>query len=175
MTPKEVLVTSGFPRSGNTYLNYALKSLYYPNNEVNLNKHTVFAVEQSTKIMVPFRAPLDCIASWNNYPSNYGLDMDIKYYLRFYNYCINNPKVIFMNFDYFTTDLDYIKTKVKNNFDLDPVATPTVEEVKVYMVKDEKVINLPQNNQTLLNRIKEDLEQTPGYEQCVDLYRELVG
>jgi len=169
------LVTSGFPRSGNTYLNYALKSLYYPNSEVNLNSHTVAAIQESTKILVPFRSPIDCIASWNNYPSNYGLDMDIKYYLRFYNACLNNPKVIFMNFDHFTIDLNYIKTKVKDNFNLEPIATPTIEEIKALMLENEKSTNLPQNNQRLLNRIKEDLEETAGYEQCVNLYKELVG
>ncbi len=171
---KELLITSGFPRSGSTYLNQAINLLYYPEQEVNWNRHTVVAIENATTIMVPFRNPVDAIASWHKYPSNGQLDADIKYYIRFYKAVLDNlNKVVLMDFDYFTKDIDYIKDKVFKNFSISTNRYVTDAEVKQEMLKNGKEINLPQNNQDELDAVKKRLTQEPLFEECVSLYNQV--
>lgn len=168
---KDLLVTTGFPRSGNTYLNYSFRSLYYPEENPRLNFHSVSSMEKFDHLFIPFRNPVDCIGSWHNYPSNGQLDADIKYYLRFYRAVLENlHKLTLMDFNKFTTSLDYIKDKVKNSLDIDPVADPTDSQIKLAMVDDEKTINLPLNNKAELDAIKASLIEIPEFQECLELY-----
>ena len=141
------LITSAFPRSGSTYLNQALQLLYYPTKPVNENRHTIVAIEKADKIIVSFRNPKDSIASWHKYPSNGLLEADIKYYVRFYSYVLDNlNKVVLMDFDNFTQDIEYIKSQVSDNYNLTTDALVTNDEVKTAMLANGKEINLPRNN-----------------------------
>lgn len=172
---KELLITSGFPRSGSTYLNQTLNLLYYPNQEVNSNRHTVVAFEQANKIMVTFRNPVDAIASWQKYPSDGNLEADIKYYIRFYSAALDNlNKVVFMDFDYFTKDIDYIENKVFQNFSIKTNNYVTDAQVKEAMLANGKDINLPRNNKEELDKIKAELIQIPEFQDCIDLYNRLL-
>ena len=171
---KELLATSGFPRSGNTYLNQALNLLYYPKQEVNLNRHTVMAIENATKIIVAFRNPVDAIASWHNYPSGGQLESDIKFYIRFYSAVLDNiTKVVLMDFDYFTKDIDYIKDKVFKNYGLTASRFVTDEDVRQAMLANGKKINLPRNNKEELAQVKEELPNIEGFDKCLELYAQL--
>ena len=171
---KEFLITSGFPRSGSTYLNQALHLLYYPNEEPNWNRHTVVAIENSNKIIVPFRNPLDCIASWHNYPSEGILESDIKFYIRFHTAILSNlSKVVLMDFDFFTKDINYINDKVFKNFGITTSAYVTDDEIKQAMLANDKEINLPRNNQEELDLVKQALPSVAGFDQCVKLYNQL--
>jgi hypothetical protein len=168
------LITSGFPRSGSTYLNQALQLLYYPLEQVNENRHSVIAIEKSTKIMVPFRNPLDAIASWHRYPSDGILEEDIAYYIRFYSYVLDNlDKIVFMDFDLFTKDLEYIKSKVMDNFGILTQEVVTDAQVKEAMLLNNKEINLPQNNKDELDAVKFVLETLPEFQECVFMYATL--
>jgi hypothetical protein len=168
------LITSAYPRSGSTYLNQALQLLYYPTDPVNLNRHSVVAIEKSQKIMVPFRNPKDSIASWHKYPSNGLLEADIKYYVRFHSFVLGNlDKVILMNFDNFTQDIEYIKSQVSDNYNLTTDALVTNDEVKMAMLVNGKEINLPRNNKAELDLIKASLESMPEFTECIDLYARL--
>lgn len=84
-------------------------------------------------------------------------------------------KVVLMDFDLFTKDLQYIKIKVSDNYGLSTDSAATVEQIKESMLSSNKKINLPRNNQEELNAIKERLVQEPLFEQCVDLYNKLKG
>ena len=168
------LITSAFPRSGSTYLNQALQLLFYPSDSVNLNRHTVSSIEKSEKIIVPFRNPKDSIASWHKYPSNGLLEADIKYYVRFYSFVLGNlDKVVLMDFDNFTQEIEYIKSKVFDNYNLITNALVTNDEVKMAMLVNGKEINLPRNNKEELDLIKASLESMPEFNQCIDLYARL--
>lgn len=168
------LITSAFPRSGSTYLNQALQLLYYPTESVNLNRHSVVAIEKAEKIMVPFRNPKDSIASWHKYPSNGLLEADITFYIRFYSYVLDNlNKVVLMDFDKFTQDIEYIKSQVSINYNLTTDKLVTNDEVKMAMLVNGKEINLPRNNKAELDLIKASLESMPGFNQCIDLYARL--
>ena len=152
---KELLITSGFPRSGNTYLNQALNLLYYSEQEVNSNRHTVVAIDKSNRIIVPFRNPTDSIASWHNYPSGGNLESDVQFYIRFYSAVIDNlHKVVLMDFDYFTKDVDYTKDKVLKNFGIETNCFVTDSQVKEAMLANGKNINLPTHNQQQLSKTK---------------------
>jgi hypothetical protein len=171
---KELLITSGFPRSGSTYLNQVLNLLYYPDQEVNWNRHTVVAIEKTNRIMVTFRNPVDAIASWQKYPSFGKLEEDIKFYIRFYSAVLENlNKTVLMDFDFFTKDIDYIKDKVFKNFGIDTGRYVTDTQVKEAMLANGKDINLPRSNQEELEAVKQQLVNTPGFDQCVDLYNKL--
>jgi len=168
------LITSAFPRSGSTYLNQALQLLYYPTEEVNRNRHTTIAIEKSDKIMVPFRNPKDSIASWHKYPSNGLLEADIKFYVRFYSFVLSNlDKVVLMDFDNFTQDIEYIKSQVSDSYNLTTDALVTNDEVKMAMLVNGKEINLPRNNKAELDLIKASLESMPEFTECVDIYARL--
>lgn len=171
---KELLITSGFPRSGSTYLNRALNLLYYPEQEVNWNRHTVVAIEKTNKIIVTFRNPADAIASWHKYPSGGQLEADIKYYIRFYSAVLNNlNKVVLMDFDYFTKDIDYIKDKVFKNFGIETNRYITDTEIKEAMLANGKDINLPRDNQEELSLVRNNLISMDSYQECFSLYTEL--
>lgn len=171
---KELLITSGFPRSGSTYLNQAINLLYYPEQEVNWNRHTVIAIEKANKIIVPFRNPLDAIASWKNYPLESTLDQDIKFYIRFYKAVLDNlHKIVLMDFDYFTKDIDYIKDKVFKNFGIGTDNYVTDAQVKEAMLFNDKELNLPRNNKEELDAVKTELQGMAGFNECVELYNAL--
>lgn len=171
---KDLLITSGFPRSGSTYLNQAINLLYYPEQEVNWNRHTVVAIENATTVMVTFRNPVDAIASWHKYPSFGQLDADIKYYIRFYKAVLDNiKKVVLMDFDCFTKDIDYIKDKIFKNFGIGTDNYVTDAQVKEAMLANGKEINLPRNNQEELEAVKIALVETPEFQTCLDLYAQL--
>jgi len=171
---KELLITSGFPRSGSTYLNQAINLLYYPEQEVNWNRHTVIAIEKANKIIVPFRNPLDAIASWKTYPLESTLDQDIKFYIRFYKAVLDNlHKIVLMDFDYFTKDIDYIKDKVFKNFGIGTDNYVTDAQVKEAMLFNDKELNLPRNNKEELDAVKTELQGMAGFNECVELYNAL--
>lgn len=171
---KELLITSGYPRSGSTYLNQALNLLYYPERQVNLNEHTVITITNGNNIIVPFRKPLDAIASWKIYPLESTLDQDIKFYIRFHKAVLDNLyKVILMDFDYFTKDIDYIKNKVFKNFGIGTDNYVTDAQVKKAMLANGKEINLPRNNKEELDAVKAELQGMAGFNECVELYNAL--
>lgn len=171
---KDTLITSGYPRSGSTYINQALNLLYYPEQEVNYNRHTVVAIEKSEKIMVTFRRPVDSIASWHKYPSREALNADISFYIRFYSYVLNNTnKIVLMDFDEFTKNISYIQDKVRDGFNFEPLASVTDLQVKEAMLNNDKEINLPRNNKDELQEIKDILVDTPRFDECVDLHLQL--
>lgn len=174
MTLSDKFVISGYPRSGNTYLSFAFKLLYYPDLELYRHTHTVIAITKSDKAFVPFRNPVDSIASWNEYPLSSKIQDDIKYYIRFYKGVLDNlDKAVLMDFDYFTKDIEYIKSKVLKNLGIGTDNYVTNELVKQEMLLNGKQNNLPRNNQDQLNAVKEQLVNEPLFEQCVELYNKL--
>jgi hypothetical protein len=174
---QELLVTSGFPRSGNTFVNHAFNKLF--NLEyVNLNRHTVIAIESREHTFVPFRNPLDCISSWHLYQDEFLtdprlLENDFKYYLRFHNSVkALSDKVTLLDFDLFKDDLVYLTDKVTNLYDVTP-SDITLEEVKTFMNESDKSINLPRNTQEQKQEIQEWMKGTDLYQECVYIYQSL--
>lgn len=171
---KEKLITSAYPRSGSTYLNQALNLLYYPKQKANLNKHSVIAIENSYNILVAFRNPLDSIASWHRYPSNGELEADVKFYIRFYSAVLNKlDKIVLMEFDSFVKDINYIRDKVFKSFGIETNRYVTDTQIKEAMLTEGKMINLPRDNKEELTLVKNQLQNTTGFDKCLELYDQL--
>ena len=173
---KNLLVISTFPRSGSTFLNSAINSLYYK-GEPSMNYHTANSLNRSEKIIVPFRNPEESIASWHIFPhkDKSTLDMDIRYYLRFYTEVLNKKeKVVLLDFHKFTKDLDYIKDKISNNFGVRPISETSIEEIKNSMLSSGKEINLPRNNANELQNIKNNLVNHKDFNNCLEVYSNLL-
>jgi hypothetical protein len=171
---KKMLFTSGFPRSGNTYLNQALQLLYYPEEEVNQNNFTVKTIKENDKIIVPFRNPLDAIPSWYLYPRPSTMEDDIKFYIRFHESILDNlSKIVLMDFNFFTKDINYIKNTVLENYDIDTQILVTDFQVKETMLANNKELYLPRNNAIEIDAIRTKLQEMPEFVECIDLYKRL--
>jgi hypothetical protein len=102
------------------------------------------------------------------------LEADIKYYVRFYSYVLDNlDKVVLMDFDNFTQDIEYIKSQVSDNYNLTTDALVTNDEVKTAMLVNGKEINLPRNNKEELDAVKLILENTSKFDECIEIYARL--
>lgn len=173
---KDLLITSGYPRSGNTYLNQALNLLYYPEQEANLNGHSARGLSRNGTVIVPFRNPLDAIASWYKYPLPSKVLEDVNYYIRFHTTVLDNlNKLCLMDFDKFTIDINYIKNQIFKNFGLSTNKYVTNEDVKKAMFANDKHFNLPRSNQEELQAAKELVSNTEGFDKCLELYAQLKG
>jgi hypothetical protein len=173
---KDLLVISTFPRSGSTFLNFVIKSLYYK-GDANMNYHTVNSLHVQEKVIVPFRNPEESIASWHIFPykERSTLDLDIKYYLRFYTEVLNkNKNAVLLDFHKFTKDLDYVKNKISNNFGVKPIYETSIEEIKNEMLSSGKEINLPRNNANELQNIKNNLVNHKDFNNCLEIYNNLL-
>jgi hypothetical protein len=172
---QDLLVTSGFPRSGNTFVNYAFNKLFNLEH-VNNNKHTVIAIESREHTFVPFRNPLDAISSWHLYQDEFLVDPrllenDFKFYLRFHNSLKKlSDKVTLLDFDLFKDDLGYLSAKVTNLYPVTP-SDVTLEEVKNSMSESDKKINLPRNTEEQKQEIQEWMKGTDLYQECVSVHQ----
>ena len=172
MSNKSLLKVNGFPRSGNTYLNFLLRFAYYPTERPNLNWHTAKRFNSDKVLLVPIRNPLDCISSWNLWHNRYNLDMDIAYYLRFHTAALKS-NILTLEFDKFTNDFQYTYTRISKTFGIDPVEFPTDETIRESLNLNSRSMNLPRNNQEDLESIKAHLVDLPKFQACLDLYAEL--
>ena len=160
------------------YLNYALNLLYYPEETVNINNHTTQAIKNNSKIIVPFRNPIDCISSWNLYQEfdDKSLEKDIKFYNRFYTFVIENlNKCVLLDFSKITNDIEYIKTKIYFNFLIESKNIITSEDVKNKMQQDEHYDNLPRNDKDKLDAIKLELKNNFDLNNSINLYEILLN
>lgn len=174
MSYKKDLIVVGFPRSANIYLNYALRFSYYTKEDPNPTYHTVRRLNSKPKILVPLRNPADCMASWHRYNQDrFELSDHIKYYIRFHTAVLEKPDSVILNFDSFTKNLQYLYVKVNEAYGIDPVAFPTDDKIKRSMILNQWQLNLPRDNSAELDAIKEQLKQTPDFDNCVQLYETL--
>jgi hypothetical protein len=183
---KSNICVSGYPRSGNTFLNYVIFKMY-PSLNVFNNFHTIKSIENHSTVFIPIRNPIDCIGSWAYYQKYYFGDgylfkiedintdtitNDINYYLRFHNDAMNfKNKITLLDFDVFTKDINYIEDKFK----IKKEKNVNIDTVKRQMSMTDKKINLPANNKKKLNEIKEQVSQHPRIQECYDLYNKLRG
>lgn len=185
-TSERVVSIFGYPRSGNTFLQTALKHIY-PQHIFNAPRHTVWEVKQDiakgNTPIIPFRNPLDAIGSWAIYRQeghlggthfdwhNDTIEGDIKFYIRFYNDIIYlKDKFIFMDFIKFNNNLDYIKNKT-NCLNLGKDANPTIDEIKFDMTMSIKKINLPRETKPIIEAIKPQIQAHPLFADTLSLYQ----
>lgn len=173
MSNKKLLKIVGYPRNGNTYLSHILNASYYPEEEMNNFWHTVLKLDAYPKVIVPYRNPLDCIASWHLLLRSKDLAMDIKYYIRFYTAVLERNNLVLLKFESFTKDFQYVYLNINKHFGIDPVAFPTDFQIKETMLNSNRENNLPRDNQEELNSIKERLQDMLDFDKCIQLYERL--
>ena len=178
MTYKHRLTTSGFPRSGNVFLNFALKELYF-NEDVYEQSHMVLTLKENPNSFVPIRKPEDAIASWNlaqkDLPLGSNLDNDIKFYIRFHTYVLENINTLnVMDFDKFSVDIEYIKNKVYSAIEINPIKNVTIEEIKSSISETGRIYNLPRDNRDELDMVRNQVVAHSQFNQCKDLYNNIL-
>lgn len=186
---KPVISTFCYPRSGSTFLYTALEYLYEDYHFIP-SRHTVWEVKdlvsKGEKLIVPFRNPVDSIGSWNVYRQegylgsthfdwhNDTLEGDIKFYLRFYSEILPlKDNLIFFDFNKFTSDLSYIKSKMKKHLNMEPTKNPLIEFIKSQMKSGIRKLNLPRETKPIIETVKPLIEQHPLYSDTLSLYQKL--
>lgn len=171
---KRKLQVCGFPRSGNVFLSYLLREVYYPQLSTSMPYHLEDTFDKFDKLIVPLRNPLDAIASFNNFLLPHNIEDDISFYININTKALNSVNTIFVNFDQFTSDVGYVKNIIKNNFNIDPMADPTVENIKQSILKEDHGIHLPNPERyEAIESTKLVLSNMPEFQECISLYNAL--
>jgi len=168
--------TVAYPRSGNTFLDYALRLMYYPEDKLIMFYHTEKSVDKFNKFLVPLRNPLDAIASWSIYSDLYkgSTEDHINFYIRLNAKILNNKhKSVILDFEKFTQDLSYLENVIKNNFGYSVKSKTSIEDIKS-LIKEELGDNwTPRNNKIELNKTKEIIESNQLYTKAFNFYNNL--
>ena len=167
------IVTVGYPRSGNTFINYFLIK-EYGNNKRNFWRHTAFALNNNENVIVPIRKPVDCISSYNSFLGNTApVSPHIDYYIRFHENVLKNKKnILIAKFEDFISDLAILRESIKNKFGLISNSSYSILDIKDEMIKDSKEINLPRENFNP-ESVRKKILENEKYLECLELYEEI--
>jgi hypothetical protein len=178
-------ILSGYPRSGNTFLKNALEELY-PEYNTKSSIHSVSYLKnmaKNNKVLVPFRNPEDCIPSWTYYRTydlvefnikkeNTYID-DINFFIRFYKESLQNAKnLIFLDFDKFSTDLNYLTNIINNSFNIEHEHI-SLECIKTKMSDNNLKKYLPRSNTIILDEIKKSVYKEKEFILAKKIYQNL--
>lgn len=114
------LITSGFPRSGNTFLGQLLEQSF-PNVDVAEFTHNTNTLDIAGCI-VPLRDPYLSVPSWCIFSGEQDLESTARWYMRFNTKVLNNIDNLFIvDFvELSTTPLSVID-KISNQFNISPI------------------------------------------------------
>ena len=174
---QEALTISGYPRSGNTFINHAFFKMY-DFAHINFNRHTVKSIADRDHTFVPFRHPLEAISSWHIYQQVHFLDIrfienDIKFYNRFREEALKmKDKITFLDFDLFKNNLTYLENKVSSLYNVSALPV-TEDEVKEFMLSRRLVLNVPRNDAEIKKEVMSFVESQDLYKKSLDLYNQI--
>lgn len=131
--------------------------------------------EKYDRIIMPLRSPVEAIASSHIFAKEMNdLNLHLKFYLYFHKFALMYKKrIVIMKFEQFTTDIDYIKTQVLENFQIEPQNEVSIEEIKNSMLNHDESYFLPRNNKDELDRVKGEILASPYFDECLELYEKL--
>ena len=174
---QEALTISGYPRSGNTFINHAFFKMYGLAH-INFNRHTVKSIAERDHTFVPFRHPLEAISSWHIYQQVHFLDIrfienDIKFYNRFHEEALKmKDKITFLDFDLFKNNLKYLENKVSDLYGV--IAKPVAAyEIKDFMAHRKLNLNIPRNDGEIKQEVMAFVEKQYLYKKSLDLYNQI--
>jgi len=149
------IVSAGFPRSGNKFLNDLL-SQGFP-GKVDDFTHNVHTLEIPNCI-VPIRNPYQSVPSWSAFSGEQDLEATAKWYMRFNTKVLGNvEKLIVIDFIELSTNPLSIIDKVSSNLGLIP-----------------KKINTDVLNKN--SKFREYKEyNSPLMKDCYELYKEILN
>lgn len=173
------IIVHGFPRSGNHFLNYACLGLYKDFKFSIYHDYKLFD-ELDGLLIVPVRNPLDCIASFANLKTilsneELNINMCVNQYIEYFTKALWLNNILFIQFDLFINDTDYIANAIASKWGIKPDKELTVNLVKERMATDKKEMHLPQDNKKLLDEIKKLVSEHPKYDEALHLYEKIKG
>jgi hypothetical protein len=174
---QEALTISGYPRSGNTFINHAFFKMY-DFAHINFNRHTVKSIAERDHTFVPFRHPLEAISSWHIYQQVNFLDVrfienDIKFYNRFHEQAlVMKDKITFLDFDLFKNNTKYLEDKVSNLYSVSAIQVEA-HEVKEFMGHRRLTLNIPRNDGETKQEVMSFVEKQELYKRSLDLYNQI--
>jgi hypothetical protein len=174
---QEALTISGYPRSGNTFINHAFFKMY-DFAHINFNRHTVKSIEEREHTFVPFRHPLEAISSWHIYQQVHFLDIrfienDIKFYNRFHQEALKmKDKITFLDFDLFKNNIKYLEDKVFNLYNVSAIPVKAYE-IKDFMAHRRLMLNIPRNDGETKQEVMSFVEKQELYKISLDLYNHI--
>jgi hypothetical protein len=174
---QEALTISGYPRSGNTFINHAFFKMY-DFAHINFNRHTVKSIAEREHTFVPFRHPLEAISSWHIYQQVHFLDEmfienDIKFYNRFHEEALAmKDKITFLDFDLFKNNTKYLEDKVYNLYGVSAIPVES-HEVKEFMAHRRLTLNIPRNDGETKQEVMSFVEIQDLYKRSLDLYDQI--
>lgn len=174
---QEALTISGYPRSGNTFINHAFFKMY-DFAHINFNRHTVKSIAERDHTFVPFRHPLEAISSWHIYQQVHLLDTrfvenDIRFYIRFHEEALKmKDKITFLDFNLFKDNLKYLENKVLSLYNVSAIHIEA-DDVKDFMATRRLTLNIPRNDREIKEKVMSFVEQQHLYDKCLDLYNQI--
>jgi|688.fasta_scaffold08375_25 hypothetical protein len=174
---QEALTISGYPRSGNTFINHAFFKMY-DFAHINFNRHTVKSIAERDHTFVPFRHPLEAISSWHIYQQVHFLDVrfienDIKFYNRFHEQALAmKDKITFLDFDLFKNNTKYLEDKVSHIYNVSAMPVEA-NEVKEFMAHRRLTLNIPRNDDETKQEVMYFVEKQELYKISLDLYNQI--
>jgi hypothetical protein len=181
------VITCGYPRSGTTFTSFMTLTLFPEKGYIHGFHSTkdILNNMDDTVICVPIRHPKDCIPSWFIFrqavQTNLGItvDGDVNFFIRMYSLLATlNGKVLFLDFNRLISEENYVKNSIKDFYGLESSESPTLESVRNSMLEAQREGHLPQNyddkTQSYVDGIKKEVLEHPLYEQCVELYEQVV-
>jgi len=179
-----LILVAGYPRSGTTFLTFAVKKMYQDASHNIFPKHITEFIRLNLKndICVTIRNPLEAIGSWNHLSkqleinTELGLDADFNYYLRYYNFVDKYlDQIALMDFAKFSTDSTYITDKVYKKFNREPVVNMDAELLKKNMMDNGGRNYLPRVPSTTRQQIEDEVLEHPLYKEVLDLHDYLIS
>ena len=177
---------SGYPRSGNTFLNFVVRELYGSKNPYLVRSHDELDILNNLEknVCVVIRNPLQSIASYNQFRTqlttdkntNVTLDDDFDRYLRYYNFIDKHlDQVLLMNFAKFSKDSEYIINKINTKFNVKPLVHLDVKVLKQKMTEKGGRNHLPRKPNETRQQIENEVLEHPLYKDVLDLHDYLIS
>ena len=173
---------SGFPRSGNTYLSFAIKNMYLDYNVYSHNHTTSFLENSKNNFnIVPIRNPIDSIASYIMFlPESGSTKIEspidcINYYIRFYKYIEKNiEKLCILDFDIFTKDMLYVTDSISKKFNIKNNTFYSNDEImeKLKIIEVDKKF-LPREYTDQRKYYNELFSSLLTNSECLDIYNRI--
>jgi hypothetical protein len=179
------LVIAGFFRTGNTFLETCIESMYKDVKCISLHEHSVIylskQVEQKNNIIVPIRNPIDTVASFyefkkflNRKDAGVDIDLDIKFYTRYMNYVYENfDNILCLDFDIFTKNLDYISNLISKKFKIEKTNNADLDLINEYMERNKKMFFNKRNEYLPDLKIKEDALNLNEAQEAIEIYSKI--
>jgi len=181
---KNTFFVGGYPRSGNTFLEFVLSKTYGTQNVLRSHSTLDLAQNYDKDVCVVIRNPIQAIASWHQYRTqtgihfdkNLSLEADFNYYLRFYKYVQKHfDQLLLLDFSQFSCNITYIQNKIESKYHRKLSVSLDIEALKKEMIVRGGANHLPRKANTSRKQIELQVLEHPLLKDATDLYKCLIN